>query len=94
MILVHKSDTVDNVILSSDKGILSYSDGDVAILQATVYDKDNNILHNKKVVFYKDEVILDTAYTDVNGFTTYESQSECNGDIRFEEIIGSLLSKT
>lgn len=92
--LVRTADTADSVVLAGDKEILSYADEDILTLSATVYDEDNNVVPNKKVVFYKNEVVLDTRYTDANGVATYEYTSEGVGDVRFEASVGSLLSET
>ena len=91
----HVSDgTVSRITLVSDKDILSYADGDVATLTATVYDTNDNGVANQIVVFYKNGKVLDTGVTDANGEATYEYESEGAGDITFGASAGRFVIET
>ena len=91
----HVSDEkASRITIESSKDILSYANGDTATITATVYDSNNNPFPNQKVVFYKDDIVLDTGVTDGNGEATYEYQSQGVGDIVFGASIGSLFIET
>lgn len=69
----------DTLTLTGDKTILSYADGDSAILTAT-FDSAGAI-SGKSVVFKIGDTVLDTVTTDSNGQAQYEYESQGIGDV-------------
>lgn len=74
---------VSDIILTSDKDILSYADNDVATLTAKVKTSSGGIPVGVDVVFKKDGVLLDTVQTNTQGVATYSYASTGAGDITF-----------
>ena len=67
----------------ADNPVLSYSDGDSAVLSATVRDQDSLPMSNQSVVFKVGDTVLDTVMTDGNGKAEYEYTSQGFGDVTF-----------
>ena len=67
----------------ADNPVLSYSDGDSAVLSATVRDQDSLPMSNQSVVFKIGSTVLDTVLTDGTGVAEYEYTSQGAGDVVF-----------
>lgn len=87
-----------DIVMSADKPILSYADGDKATLYAQLVD-DNDApltIEGVTLTFKKDSTVLGTANTDSTGLATlvdgYTSQGV--GDVTLSVTDGSLVSKT
>ena len=64
--------------VTADKSILSYADGEKAVLTAKLTGES---VSGKSVVFKKGSTVLDTVTTDSSGEATYEYSSEGVGDV-------------
>ena len=82
-IKLYQEYVVSDIILTSDKDILSYADNDVATLTAKVKTSSGGIPIGVDVVFKKDGVLLDTVQTNTQGVATYSYTSTGAGDITF-----------
>ena len=87
-----------DIVMSADKPILSYADGDKATLYAQLVD-DNDAplaIEGVTLTFKKDSTILGTANTDSTGLATlvdgYTSQGV--GDVTLSVTDGTFLTKT
>ena len=74
----------------ADNPVLSYSDGDSAVLSATVRDQYSLPMSNQSVVFKVGDTVLDTVTTDGNGKAEYEYTSQGSGDVTFTVECGNL----
>jgi hypothetical protein len=70
-----------NLTLTSDKDILSYYDGDSAVLSATVKDQNGEVMSGQSVVFKKGSAVLATKTTDSVGVASYTYASQGVGDV-------------
>lgn len=74
----------------ADNPVLSYSDGDSAVLSATVRDQYSLPMSNQSVVFKVGDTVLDTVMTDDSGVAEYEYTSHGSGDVTFTFECGNL----
>ena len=78
IVQVTVSDVPTVLSVTSDKDVLSYADGDEAVLTATL---TGGVVSGKSVVFKKGSTVLDTVQTDSSGVATYTYSSEGVGDV-------------
>ena len=84
----------DDVVLSADKSVLSYSDGDTCTLSAQLMDGGSAAaVSGVTVEFFKDSVSLGTSQTNSSGVATKVYSSTGSGDVSFTAEVGSIVSE-
>ena len=90
----------DNIVISSDKPILSYADSESATLTAQLMNGDVSAsISDVTVQFYKyvdgtNDVLLGSDVTDANGEATYTYSSTGSGDVGLYVKVRTLVSET
>ena len=87
-------DSNRRLTLTSNKTVISATNNESCILNATVLDRNNNPIQNQEVTFKLGTTILDTALTDENGEATYEFEAKGNGNISVSAEVGELSSNS
>lgn len=90
--------TVANVVLTSDKSVLSAYDSESATLTATVTNSQSAPVASETVTFYKGSTVLGTATTNSSGVATLTYTATGAGDLtltaKAEDIISNNLQIT
>lgn len=84
--------TVDNVVLTSDKSVLSAYDSESATLTATVTNSQSAPVEDVTVTFYKGSTVLGTATTNNSGVATLTYSATGAGDVTVTAGADSITS--
>ena len=81
---------ISSLSVDADNTILSYMDGDDAIITATLLDDSDNPISGETITFKNGSTVLGTDITDNNGEATYTYESQGVGDVTFTVVCGNL----